>query len=309
MSPLHKLALAYVKAIKHLRLSIIYILSKLLFNKNETPQRILINRDGAFGDSVVALPALSIIRQNYPDAQIDLLSVNENGVSFDDLNLEESLINNLYVIKKNQRHETLKTLKKNHYDLFIQIPQNIGLYKSIRNILLICFYLNIKAGFGWDGGRIKSFMRLQKKYNEIPTEMARFIDSLKKNGPQGNINYPIKGVPLKNDALNNIIASPNVIAFLIGGKLQPKKWPLDHWVSLANMIGDQYKIVIIGGENEKNEAKHIVSNTSNPISQCGELTIPELYYLLKKICLAISLDTGAMHLCDAAKTKLITFCP
>ena len=80
-------------------------------------------------------------------------------------------------------------------------------------------------------------------------------------------------------------------------------------MSLANIIGDKYKIVIIFKKKKKNEAESIVSNTSNTISQCGELTIPELYYLLKKICLAISLDTGAMQLCDAAKTKLITLFP
>ncbi|MGB1799221.1 MAG: glycosyltransferase family 9 protein, partial [Gammaproteobacteria bacterium] len=74
-------------------------------------------RDGAFGDSIVALPAISIIRQNYSDAQIDLLSVNNNGISFKDLGIDESLVNNLYNIHKKQRKEILKKLKEQKYDL------------------------------------------------------------------------------------------------------------------------------------------------------------------------------------------------
>ena len=73
-------------------------------------KKILINRDGAFGDSIVALPSLSVIRQNHPSAQIDLLSITNSQVSFIELNLDKHLINKLYVVKKNERKYILKTL-------------------------------------------------------------------------------------------------------------------------------------------------------------------------------------------------------
>ena len=305
MKPIHALALAYVDSVRSFRLSVIRFLSKLLFKKRTDHHRILINRDGAFGDAIVALPALSIIRQNYPDAQIDLLSVTNNGISFKDLSLEDTLINTLYVIKKHQRKETLKRLKNNNYDLFIQIPQNIGLYKSTRNIFLVRFYLNINNAFGWDSGRIKAFMRLQKKYQAIPTETERFVKSLQQNALPGKLNYPIKNLTVKDKKLEELIKTSSSVAFMIGGKLQTKKWPLDHWVLLANMIQGDRKILIIGGDDEKHDAEYITSKTTNTINLCGKLNIGELYFVLKKIELAVSLDTGAMHLCDAAKTKLI----
>jgi ADP-heptose:LPS heptosyltransferase len=305
MSFSKKLALAYVKLIKLLRSLIINTFTRLLFKKDTAHKKILINRDGAFGDSIVALPALSIIRQNYPDSQIDLLSVNNNGISFKDLGLNNDLIDNLYNINKAKRKEILKTLKAQNYDLFIQLPQNIGLYKSIRNMLLVRFYLNIKNAFGWDCGRIKSFMRVQKKYNLITTETQRFIDTLKQNGVYGDIKYPIQSKAPENKETNKLIHTHRPIAFLIGGKLQPKKWPLNHWKSLVKLIGNEEIILIIGGKEETDEGEQIKSGAANIINLCGKLTIPELRYVLEKTKVAISLDTGAMHLCDTTNTKLI----
>ena len=122
-----KTALRYVITVRFIRTTIVDFLSKLIFKKQKKEyKKILINRDGAFGDSIVALPSLSVIRQNHPSAQIDLLSITNSQVSFIELNLDKHLINKLYVVKKNERKYILKTLKKENYDLFIQIPQNIG---------------------------------------------------------------------------------------------------------------------------------------------------------------------------------------
>ncbi|MCH8080224.1 MAG: glycosyltransferase family 9 protein [Proteobacteria bacterium] len=300
-----KIALGYVSFIKLIRISTIKIFTNLLFIKGTTYKKIIINRDGAFGDSIVALPALSIIRQNYPAARIDLLSVNNDGISFKDLGLSKSLIDNIYVITKKQRKETLKKLKEENYDLFIQIPQNIGIYKSIRNILLVRFYLKINSAFGWDYGRVKSFMRFQKQQNIIPTETNRFVETLRQNDFYGYFNYPLESLAPKNQEIYKLIHTARPVAFLIGGKLQPKKWPLDHWVSLANLIDEEQKILIIGGNDEKDDAEYIKTRTINTINLCGFLAIPELLYVFQNTKIAISLDTGAMHLCDAAGTKLI----
>jgi ADP-heptose:LPS heptosyltransferase len=300
-----KIALSYIELIRLVRLFIINTFSRLLFRKTSSIKKILINRDGAFGDSIVALPALNIIRENYPEAQIDLLSINDSNISFKDLGLKDNLINTFFIITKQQRAQTLKDLKLAGYDLFIQIPQNIGIYKSIRNMLLVRFYLKINHAFGWDSGRIKSFMRLQKKYLSIPTETKRFISSLQKHDLHGQLRYSLVGQEPENPSLKDLINTHPIIVFLIGGKLRPKKWPLDHWVSLANLIGSNYTILIAGGEKEIKEADYIVSKSKNTTNVCGKLSVTELYYVLTKTVIAISLDTGAMHLCDAAGTRVI----
>ncbi len=93
--------------------------------------------------------------------------------------------------------------------------------------------------------------------------------------------------------------------FLIGGKLQSKKWPLNHWRSLTKLIGNDQEILIIGGADEVEDGHYIKLGENNITNLCGMLTIPELRYTIEKAKVAISLDTGAMHLCDTTNTKLI----
>jgi len=120
-----KIFLTYVFILKKLRTLFIKIFIKLLFVKNNNIKKILINRDGAFGDSVVALPALSIIRQNFASAEIDLITFSDNGITFADFDLEDGLVNNILVKSKRNRNKTIKELKQNKID-----------YKKISNILI-----------------------------------------------------------------------------------------------------------------------------------------------------------------------------
>ena len=299
-----KIFLTYVFILKKLRTLFIKIFIKLLFVKNNNIKKILINRDGAFGDSVVALPALSIIRQNFASAEIDLITFSDNGITFADFDLEDGLVNNILVKSKRNRNKTIKELKQNKYELFIQLPQNLGLYKSIRNMIVVRFFMNINSGFGWDCGRIKSFIKTQKKHLSIPTETIRLLNNLKDGGLNGEISYPIKAMNPMDKTVTDLLKQ-KVAVFIIGGKLKIKKWPSENWIKLANLIGNDYQIIIAGGPLEEKEAKHIKSQTENSHNFCNKFSISELFYVFRHSQIAISNDTGAMHLCDAAGTVVI----
>ena len=114
-----KIFLTYILILKNLRTLVIKIFVKLLFVKKNNVKKILINRDGAFGDSVVALPALSVIRKNFPSAKIDLITFSDHGITFSDFDLEDNLVNKIIVKSKKNRSKTIKELKQNKYDLFI----------------------------------------------------------------------------------------------------------------------------------------------------------------------------------------------
>ena len=61
----------------------------------------------------------------------------------------------------------------------------------------------------------------------------------------------------------NVSLKQKIVVFIIGGKLKTKKWPSENWIKLANLIGKDYEIIIIGGPLEEEEAKHIRSQTKN----------------------------------------------
>ena len=171
-------------------------------------------------------------------------------------------------------------------------------------MIIVRFFMNIKSGFGWDYGRIKSFINTQKKYLPIPTETLRLLNNLKAMGLNGEMSYPIKAIKPAGQAITDLLKQ-KIVVFIIGGKLKTKKWPLENWIKLANLIGKDYEIIIIGGPSEEEEAKHIKSQTKNSHNFCNKFSISELFYVFKHSQIAISNDTGAMHLCDAAGTIVI----
>ena len=301
-----KIKIFYVKFLVFYRLMFIKIIRHIIFKKHDYKKstKILINRDGAFGDSIVAIPSISVIRQNFPSAQIDLLTFSDHGITFSDIELKDNLVNNILVKNKKNRFITLTNLKKNKYDLFIQLPQNLGLYKSLRNMIIVRFFIGIKSAFGWDSGRIKSFIKTQKKYLTIPTETQRLLNNLKTEGLMGKTSYPIEiKIPHEKTVID--LLKRKVAVFIIGGKLKIKKWPLENWIKLSNLIGNDYEIIIVGGPSEENDAKYIKSQTKNSHNFCNKFSVSELYFVFKHSHIAISNDTGAMHLCDAAGTPVI----
>ena len=142
MIGIDKIKIFYVKFLVFYRLMFIKIIRHIIFKKHDYKKstKILKNRDGAFGDSIEAKPSISVIRQNFPSAQIDLLTFSDHGITFSDIELKDNLVNNILVKNKKNRFITLTNLKKNKYDLFIQLPQNLGLYKSLRNMIILRFF-------------------------------------------------------------------------------------------------------------------------------------------------------------------------
>ncbi|MGB0732338.1 MAG: glycosyltransferase family 9 protein [Pontibacterium sp.] len=324
MSQLDAQAQKELKTIKKryaTRLSIIRFVQSLLFKPAPSPQakakpgagklKIAVHRVGAFGDSVVALPAIAILRQHYPDAHIDLYSTHAVGVSIRQLMAEEDVVDNIFVFSKDERQKALVQIKQNAYDLYVEIPQNLNLYKTLRNMLFVRLSAKIPSAFGWDAGRIKKHLALQKAHMNIPREVDRFVANLAEQGIKGKIAYPLAHTDVERMKVAELLkpiplnGERKRFGLLVGGKLQAKKWPLDNWAELAKCLGQEGDVYIIGGPDEREEADQIVSLAPHAVNLCGETSILETAALLEALDLVVSQDTGAMHLAYAVGTPLV----
>jgi ADP-heptose:LPS heptosyltransferase len=84
-------------------------------------KRILISRYDAIGDLIVTIPALRLIKKNYPDAQIDMIVSNRNL----QIAKNEPSITNIFIYDGTfQSLRKLSDLKKNKYDLVISMVFN-----------------------------------------------------------------------------------------------------------------------------------------------------------------------------------------
>ncbi|MDD2838530.1 MAG: hypothetical protein PHX59_06200, partial [Sulfuricurvum sp.] len=191
MTLIQSLKIGYVKVLLGIRHAVINTVQKCLFAPSTDPKKILVHRIGTFGDSIVALPAISLIRKRYPDARMEFVTTYATALNLSVI-IKEGIFDAVHLIDKKSRKSGIQTLKHGNYDLYIEIPQNYGLIKTLRNMLITRFVLGIRSGFGWDEGMTKLFVKEQLMFYPPLRESDRFVRNMARNGIVGEIEYPIK---------------------------------------------------------------------------------------------------------------------
>lgn len=294
-----------INLIYKLRKVILKYLQKLFFNRCHNPQKILIHRIGSFGDSIVALPAVWSIRQAYPDAIIHVASTHATPLNLSTV-IDDGIIDEFILIKKKDRSYYLKTLQQRHYDLYIEIPQNYGLIKSIRNMIIVRYYLGIKSAFGWDSGWIKIFPKIQQYYCPPLKEVDRFLQILNDQQIPSFLTFPIKYDNSISIKYFQSLSMKKVIAFIVGTNVPANKWCHESWKILAvKLLSEGFGVIVIGGEQEMILGDELSKISPSVINLCGKTSISQSASLLTETVCAVSHDTGAMHLAYAVGTPVV----
>lgn len=123
------------------------------------------------------------------------------------------------------------------------------------------------------------------KYLGFSKEADLFVGNLLK----------LNELDLKKDLLVGI--SPSA-----GNKI--KQWPAERFAEVANYINQKYnwKIVILGGVNDKKEVSNMInyiSSNTKYINIQGKLSIDQLKALISKLNLFISVDTGPIYIAES----------
>jgi heptosyltransferase-2 len=279
-------------------------------------KNILIFRTGSIGDNVLALPAISAIRDYFPDAKISVLTSTGNNsyVAFE--NIASPL---LYDNVINYSGNTLFSVRNkiiNKYDLVIELPQFLNSIKtSIRNMLFFRFYCNIKSGFGWQVSNVNLFKKAQEE-NVLYKNEVSILSSIISNYLKINIKSTYKFNITNNDKLRvedliDSLFSKSISGFnvlIIGANYPRNRWPLENFIQIANKsyLENSMPSIIVGSDND-NKLLEGVSLSNNIINLCGKLTIGQTAYLLSKAKKVFSNDTGPMHIAAAFGVNLKAF--
>lgn len=286
---------------------ILLTVQKILFSKSwdiDRIKKVIVFRTGSIGDSICALPALSVIRKNFPSAQIDILTNagSENFVSLDkliDRSRFNSIINYLGMSKKLLAAE----LKENKYDLFIELPQyDASLIKQIKAMLFAKF-IGVKHAFGWRVSQTFVFKKFQERRIKFTNERDRLLAILQDNGlsisdsfyivaDNSTIEKSIADVFKKN----NLADKARNIGVVIGSKVERNKWPIDHFKQLVKHYSDRnFNLLIFGGKDDAANADALMFG-NNVFNFCGRFSPLETAEAMKFCSVVITNDTGPMHL-------------
>jgi lipopolysaccharide heptosyltransferase II len=92
-----------------------------------------------------------------------------------------------------------------------------------------------------------------------------------------------------------------------GARWPTKLWPPAHWARLADWLSREkgFRVVITGGPGDRELAEEIVAQAEMPLlNLAGRTSLAELAEVLKQAHVAITTDTGPMHLAAALGTPV-----
>jgi len=287
---------------------------RLFFKKlnRNTIRKILIFRIGSIGDTICAFPAFTTICNNFPQAEIDILTTpgKKEFISLE-LLLDSSQVNNIINYRAKNKRQLFKEISANKYDLFIELTgSKRSFWRQLRTIFFVKM-MGIKHGLGWNISRTMVFPKWQVKHRTFLNEQNRLLAVLKKEGLetvgvqiQLNISSELKervALEAKNAKLLN---KRENIGLVVGANHDHKKWPIGYFSKVADYyISKGYNLILFGGPDDQELASTL--EHTQVFNFCGKLYPLESAEMMKYCSLVISNDTGPMHMAYAVGTPVI----
>lgn len=278
---------------------------------------ILIVKMSALGDVVMTLPTLAALRQCYPNASIDWLV--EGPAS--SLLIGHPQINRALISPRKQFSKLIKSgnilqaarrlkdflqeLRAVEYDIIIDLQ---GLLKS-------AFWVWLSKGkrkIGFAGSREKTAVFLNEKIPPFDPDRhaaLRYMDAAVYLGATMPHPLPEQYYTPPRDAIKEAASmsgeTSDYIVLNPGAKWETKRWPLEHWQSLAKLLAAQgCRLVITGAPEDAPQCEAIANAAPQAaLNLCAQTTLPQLAAIMQKAAFVVTADTGPMHLAAATGAK------
>ena len=290
------------------------------------PKRILVIKTYGLGNVAILTPVLARMRRAYPDAIIDMLTLDGNC----DLVERTGLIDQTIPLRLGGIWHALASIvgilrktRRRNYDLVVDFEQFI----KLSTIIAYWSGASERIGFSTDG----------QHRGWLYTKRVVYTDSQHMSGIFGRLLQPLGIDP--SPAPFAVTARPEeeraVERFLqdsfAGGEGQGplvavhvgsgpnfydvplKRWPVESFAALADNLIDRYgaRIVLTGKGDEEagliEETLGRMQSREGVVSACDRLSIGELLAFVRRADLSVSNDTSVMHLSALVGTPVVAF--
>ncbi len=264
--------------------------------------KILIIRLSSLGDIVLTQPVTKILREIYPDSQIDFYTKKQ----FIDLVNAFGGVNNILVWRKENFTNFGNLVSfRNRYDIVIDLHSKL-------NTFLIKKIINAKKTVTYNKKHFLRWLIIRKlTEEEITSTIDLYFSALRKLGIEKEFPFP----ELKPDKesftdLGNLLnlKSYKKIAIFPGAIHQTKQYPIEKFTEFIDSIPAEWKceFIILGSKSERNLFDELQKQTKTElVDLCGKLSISQLISAIDQCDVIISNDSGPMHIAAALKIPQI----
>jgi lipopolysaccharide heptosyltransferase I len=285
----------------------------------EILKNILIIKPSSLGDIVLALPALTALRESLPDAKISWLIRPEfSGLLENHPHLDNVIIFDRELLGKAWFHphafnsllSLIRRIRRSKFDAVVDLQ---GLFRTAS----LAWLSGCKKRFGLAKTKeLAHFFYTHKIAQDkncihLVDYYLKLVQNITASETQARFIFP--QAPQAVDSVTALLADndikPDNYAVLITGSAHRDKcWPIQRFAVLADKISSQFQlsIVVVGTEPERQMIDNLIDLANVPIANlAGRTSLTELSALLKAAKLVISNDTGPGHIAAALGTPLV----
>jgi lipopolysaccharide heptosyltransferase I len=304
-------------------------------------QKILLIKLSAMGDVVHTIPLLNALRQRYPKARLDWLTT----PAIAELLRPNPAIDNVIEFSRDGWAEPWRlapfvdaarlvaTLRATGYDLVLDMQ---GQLRSA--VFAFASGAPVRIGFdrpradiwqssprqitaqarkhAWQGAREGSWLAYTHPI-VLPTldlhPVERYLGvgaMLGLDDAAPDFSFPIPPeAATRIDALLDYygIANASLVAVAPGTNWETKEWRREGFAEVArHFLQKRYAVTLVGSERERAACEAVATLAPGAINLAGETTLPELAALLRRAALAVTNDSGPMHLAVALDRPVVS---
>ena len=283
---------------------------------------ILIIAPNWIGDAVMTEPLLASLKEQYPEANIDVLASTWVAPIYRACPEVHEVIEAKFEHKQLQwslRKKLAKELAIKKYQACFVLPNSL---KSV----LIPWLANIPFRVGYRGelrfGLINLSLDNPSKVNRPPMvdhylalsqllNEGQVASTLSNLVPRLNVSSTANQ-SVQTKLLNAKVDPANVYVMCPGAEYGPtKRWPTSHFAQLAQQLiasNPHSQIILLGSKGDNALAQEIqfqAKQDSHIYNWCGDTSLDEAIALIGMSKAVISNDSGLMHIAAALKTPQV----
>lgn len=274
--------------------------------------KVLIIRFSSFGDIVQCSSVVELIRQRFNQCELHWVTRKD----FENLVKLNTGVNKVWALDKKSGvsgliHLALQLRKEKFTHIY-------DAHNNLRSRILKFFLLStlaFPALVTRSKDRWKRILLFHFRINLFPKPfigIASYLHPLKKWGMNKSDSPKLVSWKFSEDAekkIDQLLAetagSSNVIALVPSAAWEMKRWPLDHWKKLIQIL-PQTKFVVLGGKEDTFCQDLADVDPSRVFNLAGKLSLIESCRLVQKSALVISADTGLLHVADVLGVKALS---
>jgi ADP-heptose:LPS heptosyltransferase len=269
--------------------------------------KILFIQLGRIGDMVLLTPLFRAVKENYPDAEIDVVASRRNF----SIILNNPHLNKIIVYEKSPVKflKAVRQIRARVYDYLIDPKDH---FSRESRILARLVNAKTKIGFIGDGKKLYDITIPSDKLNKGLHCTERFFNSLKSLSIY--IDSKIPKPELFTDTNSDLYVEnylienklDNFILFNISATTKDRMFSRTKWFDILKDYDSQNNFVLTFAPTEKVLAKELKSALPF-INLFPSRSINDVISLVKKASALITIDTALVHIASAFNTPILSF--